>query len=129
MVDESKPESTDGPFRVWSLDPAYYQYSWEERMCEGRFATLAEAVACARSLVRKAAERIVATAASPHEARREALVSPLDDVWIDGPGVSRSERRDTGTLVFDLKAELEAVVQARFGGLPAASEEPETDGA
>ena len=129
MSDESKPESADGPFKVWSLDPLHYQYSWEQSCCEGRFATLAEAVACARCLVRAGAERIVKASASPAAARHEALVSPLRDVWIDGPGVISSKRRDSGTVVFDLEAEFEAVVQTRFGGLPAASEEPETDGA
>lgn len=129
MTDDPKPVTADGPYKVWSLDPVHYQYSWEMRWCEGRFATLAEAVQCARTLVRKAAERLVKTAATADAARQKALLSPLDDVWIDGPGVISSEQRDTGTLVFDQKAEFDAVVRARFGALPGADGGSEIDSA
>ena len=104
-----KPSGESLPYKVWSLDPLYYQYSWEESWCEGRFATLDEAVRCARRVTREGAQVFAESASSPEAAFEESSMLQ-NDVWIDGPGVSNSKCEKTGRLVFDRKTVIRATI-------------------
>ena len=100
-------------FTVWRLDPIYYQYAWENEVCEARCATLAEAVECARALVKVSVQLFARDKRTAEEALKSCELH-MDDFWIDGPGVSISRCQQTNELLFDKRAETLAAVQEWF---------------
>ena len=100
-------------FTVWRLDPIYYQYAWENEVCEARCATLAEAVECARALVKAAVQLFAKDKRTAEEALKSCELH-MDDFWIDGPGVSIYRCQQTNELVFDKRAETLAAIRMWF---------------
>ena len=111
--EKARADMAAHPYKVWSLDPLDYQYSWENSRCEGRFATLDEAVQCARAFARKWTRFHAESAETPQDAQKKSDMHQ-DDVWIDGPGVINSECAETGRLLFDLKAEISETIRLVF---------------
>ena len=117
----SNPSSgSTGSYTVWSLALHYYQYGWEHSVCESRHASLEEAVKSARALMQTWAQTIARHATTLEEALQCA--GELADLWIDGPGISNSERMSTKEKVFEPQAEFRAAIHAYFAeGSPAVS--------